>query len=57
MSTEPTGVAPAARPRGRQARQHEKHTRYAAQARMITASSVVTNLVVRVAGLVPARLD
>jgi len=24
---------------------------------MITASSVVTNLVVRVAGLVPARLD
>ncbi len=29
----------------------------AAQARMITASSVVTNLVVRAAGLVPARLD
>lgn len=28
-----------------------------AQARMITASSVVTNLVVRAAGLVPARLD
>ena len=29
----------------------------AAQARMITATSVVTNLVVRAAGLVPARLD
>lgn len=32
-------------------------TSQAAQARMITASSVVTNLVVRAAGLVPARLD
>lgn len=29
----------------------------AAQARMITASAVVTNLVVRAAGVVPARLD
>ncbi len=28
-----------------------------AQTRRITASSVVTNLVVRAAGLVPARLD
>ena len=50
-------VAPAARSRGRQARQRETATSHAAQGRMITASSVVTNLVVRVAGLVPARLD
>lgn len=38
------------------ARTHKPAER-AAQARMITSSSVVTNLVVRAAGLVPARLD
>lgn len=34
-----------------------QHAEPTAQARMITASSVVTNLVVRAAGLVSARLD
>jgi len=38
------------------ARTHQS-AKQAAQARMITASSVVTNIVVRAAGLVPARLD
>ena len=34
-----------------------EHPSPTAQARMITTSSVVTNLTVRVAGLVPARID
>ena len=37
--------------------QANEPTSPAMQAQMITAASVVTNLVVRAAGLVPARLD